>query len=537
MYRILLVDDEALIREGVSENVQWGKYGYELAGSCENGRDALEFIEENPVDVVMTDICMPYLDGMELSERINEQYPGIKVIILSGYDEFEYAKRAIRYGVKEYLLQPITACEMGEVLGGLKKELDKERDSEKRISHMRATYHKGQLLLYSDVILNLITGSKTEDESRRELKEAGIRTEAAVYRVAVAELDIYAKTDKLNEQCKKESALMAFVLYNISQEIVKKYMAGEVCQGKDHRTFILFYADKPAETEKTIRKVCGEIIAQMNRATHLDVNIGVGSYRKRMRDIYLSYEEAEEALEYHYTLGGNHVLEIEGIRQSRRTTGLEDILDEILLHVKENHSQKLEADIQQLLDVLMNCMYDRRSAGTIMQRIVDLVDEVRKLSEVEEIPANLQKEHILQKILTADKLEAAVAILHSWCEEIGGYLDNRKNIGGRKYAILAMDYIEKNYADNELSLNSVCSYLNISPSRFSSIFKTATGTTFLEVLSGIRMQKAKELLTCTDMKNYEIAERVGFNDPHYFSIAFKKTTGKSPTEYAKEMRR
>ncbi len=537
MYRILLVDDEALIREGVSENVQWGKYGYELAGSCENGREALEFIEENQVDVVMTDICMPYLDGMELSERLSEKYPNVKVIILSGYDDFEYAKKAIRYGVKEYLLKPITACEMGNVLGGLKKELDKERDLERRISHMKATYHKGQMLLYSDVIRNLITGSKPEAESRRELMEVGACTDAAIYRVAVVELDIYAKTDKLSEQCKKESSLMAFVLYNITQEIVKKHMAGEVCQGKDHRIFILFYADKLSEFEALVQKVSSEIIAQMNRSTHMDVNIGMGGYKRKMRDIYLSYEEAEEALEYHYTLGGNRIQEIESIYENKKMMDIENTLDEIILHVKENHSRKLEEDMQLLLRMLRDGIYDRRSAGTVLQRTVDLVDEARKLSEIEEIPEELQKENILQEILIADKLEEAVAILHRWCEEIGGCLDNRKNIGGKKYAVLAIDYIEKNYADSELSLNSVCSYLSISPSRFSSIFKTSTGTTFLEVLSRIRMQKAKELLACTDMKNYEIAERVGFNDPHYFSIAFKKTTGQSPTEYARGMRR
>ena len=133
MYRILLVDDEALIREAVSENVKWEEYGYELAGSCENGREALEFIEKNPVDVVLTDICMPYMDGMELSEKLSEGYPSIKIIILSGYDDFDYAKKAIKYGVKEYLLKPITAEEMGEALLALKAEMDKEKKTERKI--------------------------------------------------------------------------------------------------------------------------------------------------------------------------------------------------------------------------------------------------------------------------------------------------------------------------------------------------------------------------------------------------------------------
>ena len=159
MYRILLVDDEALIREAVSENVAWEKYGYELVGSCENGKEALEYIAEHPVDVVLTDICMPYLDGMQLSERLNREYPDVKIIILSGYDEFEYAKKAIRYGVKEYLLKPITAKEMGQTLMDLKKEMDQEQAVERNISTMKANYHKGQILVYANVFLDLIKES------------------------------------------------------------------------------------------------------------------------------------------------------------------------------------------------------------------------------------------------------------------------------------------------------------------------------------------------------------------------------------------
>ena len=164
MYRILLVDDEALIREAVSENVKWEQYGYELAGSCENGKEALEFIGKNPVDVVLTDICMPYMDGMQLSEKLCEDYPTVKIIILSGYDDFDYAKKAIRYGVKEYLLKPITAEEMGDVLTALKAEMDKERKAERKVVELESAYRKGQQLLYSETLLHLIRGSKADEE-------------------------------------------------------------------------------------------------------------------------------------------------------------------------------------------------------------------------------------------------------------------------------------------------------------------------------------------------------------------------------------
>lgn len=536
MYRILLVDDEALIREAVSENVKWEKYGYELAGSCENGKEVLEFIKKTPVDVVLTDICMPYMDGMQLSQKLSEEYPSVKIIILSGYDDFEYAKQAIRYGVKEYLLKPITAEEMGDVLITLKEELDKERKVEQKIKELKSAYRKGQKLIYSDILLQLIRGSKADEEICRELQEVGLDFHSAVYRVAVVELDLYVRSNKLDETRKKESALMAFVLHNISQEIVQRNKAGEVCQGGDYRTYMLLHSDRPIEFRQTVMDICTEIIAQMNQIMHLAVNIGLGSYATEIKNIYHSYEEAEEALEYHYVLGGNHVMEIEAIREKKGQAEIDRFLDEINLHVKESDSQKIQKDFSIMEKELRRCCYDRRGVGVVLQRVVDMLDELCRRSDIESGQGIASREEILEKALTAGELEEAMEILSAHCITICEELDSQKNASGKKYALLAMDYIEKNYSNCDLSLNLVCSYLNISASRFSAIFKQTMGMTFMDVLIGIRMQKAKELLEHTTMKNYEIAERVGFNDSHYFSIAFKKITGKTPTEYAKEMR-
>lgn len=536
MYRILLVDDEALIREAVSENVNWEQYGYTLAGSCENGKEALAFIEKNPVDVVLTDICMPYMDGIRLSEKLNEDYPLVKVIILSGYDDFEYAKMAIHYGVKDYLLKPITAEELGDVLLSVREELDQEQQDRQKISDLNMDYHKGRQLLYFDALLSLIRGSKTDEESRKELLKQGLSFDYAAYRVAIVELDIYSKSDRLDEKTKKESELMAFTLHNISQEMVQRSNAGEVCRGKENRVYILFYTNKPVEFRQTITEICDGIIRQMNQIMQLAVNVGIGSYVSGLENIYVSCEEAEEALAYHYIMGGNHVIEIESIREKKGWADGEELVENIVLHVKKNDIREIKKDMAAMETVLRDYRYERRSAGTILQRVVDMLDELCRLSKLENEEGDLSREQVLDQILTAEEWRTAVKLLEDYCVDVGMRLEKQKNVGGRRYAVEAIHYMEKNYGDCELSLNGVYSYLNISTSRFSTIFKQATGTTFMEALTGIRMQKARELLEHTDMKNYEIAERVGFSDSHYFSVAFKKIIGKTPTEYAKEMR-
>ena len=162
MYRVLLVDDEILVRTAMRENIEWRRLGYELAGDCANGKEAMEFVKNQPVDVVLTDICMPYVDGIELSRFLYENYPEIVIVIFSGFGEFDYAKKAIQYRVSEYLLKPVTAMELSELLTRIRRKLEQEKRQEKKLRRMeRATeeYHKNADMIRSQAISSLVTGT------------------------------------------------------------------------------------------------------------------------------------------------------------------------------------------------------------------------------------------------------------------------------------------------------------------------------------------------------------------------------------------
>ena len=159
MYKVLLVDDEILVRDAIRKKIEWNKIGFELVGDCENGRDAIEFVQNNPVDLVLTDICMPHVDGMELSRYLYENYPQISIIIFSGYSDFEYAKQAIQYKVSEYILKPVTAKELTEVLERLKKKLDSIRKEEQKIDKLQKVYHnytKNEALIIAKALSRLV---------------------------------------------------------------------------------------------------------------------------------------------------------------------------------------------------------------------------------------------------------------------------------------------------------------------------------------------------------------------------------------------
>lgn len=537
MIKAIVVDDEILTREGIRANIPWEKLGYELVAACADGREAQEYVKEHEVDVVLTDICMPYMDGLQLSEFLYHEYPHIRIIIFSGYDEFDYAKQALKYQVSEYLLKPVTASELSEVLVQVGEKINEQRKKEERIGKMSTTYHRNHLLVRSNVLMSLIMGDKTREENDRELEEVGITLWGSAYRVAVVEIDDYRDANSLEDKQKQERSLIAFVVYNVSQEIVEKRHAGEVLQGKDYRTVLLLETNRPAELGQQLWAIAGEINHRLLEILNMKTTIGIGGLVKERGELFHSYEEALTALQYRYIYGEESVLVLEEIKGGPDRPETERMEEGILDVLKRGDRDGIKQYVDTRKEGIRRAAWNRERVNLYLQQQLDEAVELLRSFHLEEQDILWEKERTLGKIMEASGLEQALGLMEGYLLKAAEMLDMGKNEGGKKYALLAMDYIEKHYGENELGLNAVCSYLNISTSRFSTIFKNITGETFMEVLTGIRMQKARELLENTSMKNYEIAEKVGFSDPHYFSAAFKKATGKSPTEYAREKRK
>lgn len=537
MIKAIVVDDEILTREGIRANIPWEKLGYELVAACADGREAQAYVKEHEVDVVLTDICMPYMDGLQLSEFLYHEYPHIRIIIFSGYDEFDYAKQALKYQVSEYLLKPVTASELSEVLVQVGEKINEQRKKEERIGKMSTTYHRNHLLVRSNVLMSLIMGDKTKEENDRELEEVGITLWGSSFRVAVVEIDDYRDANSLEDKQKQERSLIAFVVYNVSQEIVEKRHVGEVLQGKDYRTVLLLETNRPAELGQQLPSIAGEINNRLLEILNMKTTIGIGGLVKERGELFHSYEEALTALQYRYIYGEESVLVLEEIKGEPDRTETERTEDGILDALKRGDSEGIKQYVDKRKEGIRRAAWNRERVNLYLLQQLDEVVELLRSFHLEEQDILWEKERTLGRIMEASGLDQALGLMEGYFLKAAEMLDMGKNEGGKKYALLALDYIEKHYGENELGLNTVCSYLNISTSRFSTIFKNITGETFMEVLTGIRMQKARELLENTSMKNYEIAEKVGFSDPHYFSAAFKKATGKSPTEYAREKRK
>ena len=461
MYRILLVDDEILVRDAIKENIDWKSLDCELVGDCENGKQASEFVKEHPVDIVLTDILMPYMDGMELSKFLHDNYPDVVIVIFSGFGEFEYAKKAIQYGVSEYLLKPVTAMELTGVINKMKEKVD---------------------------------------------------------------------------QLRREKNKMNKLTYNISDEIVTREEAGFAYQEGNNRVGILFQEKWSRNfTEKT-REICREIQDKTKEVMGFDVSMGIGKWVKKPEELVQSHNMAQDTLQYRYLLGGNLLIDMEE-KHPVQEISIDEPLSVLKEALKTGQEDLVFQTLVSIEDLIRNALMQKSRACMYLQQVIRTMDNA-----CEDVSADMEqirggRDELICEITDQKFFGEACEVVARHTKRVISILSAMNTSSSERQARLAIDYIQKNYMVPDLSLNSICSYLNISTSYFSTIFKEETGETFTEVLIRTRMEKAKELLENTTMKNYEIAEKVGFSDPHYFGISFKKMTGCTPTEYAREKRR
>lgn len=539
MYRILLVDDEILVRDAIRENIDWAGIDCELVGDCQNGQEAAEFVKQHPVDIVLTDICMPYMDGMELSHFLHDNYPDVVIVIFSGFGEFEYAKKAIQYNVSEYLLKPITAMELTAVINKMKAKVDQKQTEKRKLENLTKAsenYRKNAQIIRSKAIEALVSCSRDVNESLEQLKSMGIELGASNYRVAVFDMDLYSDMYKVDVEKRQESALMAFVLYNVSNEIVEQESAGLVYQEGSNRVCILFQGTRTREFSNKIKSICREIQQKVKEVIGIDVSIGIGTWVRNPEELILSHDTAAKAIQYRYLLGGCLLLDMEE-NQANGELSLYDSLEKLTTSLKTGKKDSMVLCLARMEQNIKGAYVEKSRACMYLQQMIRAIGSAGDSVWTEREEQIRRMEALLDKVPEQSTFQEAIGLVKEYAKEVFEELSSLNSSSGQRQALLALDYIQNNYMDPDLSLNGICTYLGISTSYFSTVFKEVTGETFMEVLIRTRMDKAKEFLENTTLKNYEIAEKVGFSDPHYFGISFKKMTGKTPTEYAREYRK
>ena len=519
-YKVFFVEDEIAIREGIRDAVDWKACGFEFCGEAPDGEIALPLVQAARPDVLITDIRMPFMDGLQLSQVVRERLPATKIIILSGHDEFEYAQRAIKLGVFEYILKPVSVQDLHQVLEKAAAELDQERTEKRALQELRNQVEENRAALRERFLLRLVTGEAAPAEAIEKSQLLGIDLVARGYLVVAMRIEPSDRSAPLDlHLLRRAQHLAAALVENNPDAFLLR---------KDLHDLVLLLKGSSPENLFEERDLLLERMRQAVNGGQCELFAGSGAPQKRITEICQSFLVAADNLDE--TMRGRKAAGPTGgtDEASLLKVNRSAVEDYLRSGTVEGFDAFFETFSHPLGEAALRSPVAKSYIFTdVVLASARFVDELG--GDVDQVVPDLGGiEAVLGDIATFEQLRERVRSI------LAAALTFRDNVVTHQYAGMirqAQEYMERRYMDPELSLGEVAGQVSHSACHFSAMFSHETGRTFKEYLTEIRIKKAKELLRTTTLKAFEICDQVGYKDPHYFSHVFHKNTGLTPMEY------
>ena len=535
MLKVFLVEDESVIREGFRDKIPWEQYGFQLVGEAGDGEMALPMIRKLKPDLLITDIKMPFMDGLSLSEIVKEEFPKIKIIIISGYDDFEYARQAIKAGVDQYLLKPITRTTLRGVLLEMKEKIEQgmeQKDYQAQYQDEVQEFEQFSLRRFFEKILE---GKLSVKEIYEEAAAQSLHLTASCYNLLL--FSIYEKAEVSSRESRerlirKQEEVFHYFLRH-PQYILFRFNVS--CYG------VLIKSEQSQMEELTenslahFKKVCAP------EEDHLEWYVAVGTEVERLSMLPQCYKDANHYFAYRFIKPGLHVLSETTLSdclagQGEKNIGTVDFMQmdpEIIRDfLARGEDKEIHDFVESYLYNIQNALKSRMFRSYVILNIRFAVVAFLESIGADQAEYLEEIEHAVQMIRSEDSeiFEYFAGML----ETAMGIRDRINSYQGGKMLKKALDYIDDHYDCDTLSLNLVAENIGMSASYLSAIFSQNMQKTFVEYVTEKRIEKAKKLLKQTDKNSGEIAKEVGYKDSHYFSFVFKKLQGCSPREYRAE---
>lgn len=533
MLKIFLVEDEIIVREGIKNNINWNENGFLFCGEASDGELAYPMIRNLRPDIVITDIKMPFMDGIELSRLIKKEMPEIKIIFLSGYSEFEYAKDAIQIGITEYLLKPINSTNLLNSVKQVRENIEKEQEEKANLNKYRREMTEYIAEEKRKLFIEIIQGTTSYLEIMDKSKSLNLELGALMYNIILLKINRTQNNDGvklLNDITKKIELFLEEKPEVITFDCTIDGLS------------LLLKGDSEADIERT-QSYCvnrmKEIMSEYKTTAYFG---GIGKPVKRFGEIPLSYHEASKALAYRYIWDFNEILNSKDIANNSISVpaSMEPDMTNIVLPDKKRVLEFLKTgdigDVVFFVEEYFKIMGKEGNKSLVLRQYILIDMYVIVTGYLEELG------HKTEDILRPFKNIGQMNLSLSGLEDIKGYIVTifrqaisiRDELWAQNMNVVihkAKEYVNSNYCNKDISLNQVASNVFISPSHLSSIFSQKTGQTFIKYLTDLRMNKAKELLKSTNLRTSEVGYQVGYRDPHYFSYLFKKTQNCTPKQY------
>lgn len=524
--RVVMVDDEYLERSLLKNCFDWNSINMTVVGEAENAEQAVRVIRREKPDILFTDIQMPGSDGIALGELAMKDDPNLKIVVITGFDQFDYAQRSIKAGISDYLLKPIDCEEVEKTAVQLKRRIEAERAARREEKKLKAQLRQNLPYLRQRFFHELMLGLR--EGAREKMSFLGIQFENAPFQVAVAEF-----TDGAVPAREEAQFLLEMKISQGLKEFFQPWEKVYVFSFAADRIVIL--CNHPG---LDLNEKCESALESMKKFCAGPVCIGLGGMVKEVSGISVSYQEAVEAVRYRIVLGNNRVILHDDIQLSEHVKSRKEgeCWERLNFYIKAALEQKAKNTIHEIC-----CELGRRNASTVQSLRMTAMNAVfslfRSMAEggvgPEEI--NAFEAQVNGKIFELETLPETERFLTDAAGRCIQVMNRGQKVKINGLVEKMKAYVRGHFDDSALSLSELADQLYFNPSYLSRTFKKGAGVSFTEFLTEVRMEKAVELLREGDRKAFEIAQAVGIPDPAYFSTCFKKYTGVSFSRYRKSM--
>lgn len=534
MFKVLIVDDEIIARIGIKSLISWHEHGLELVGECENGKKAYDMAKEVLPDIIITDVKMPVMNGIDLIKTLKAEGMNFKFIMLSSYDDFEFVKEAMKLGADDYILKlQVKPEELIKVLDNICKKIEQERTEKSRNINIQKQIHDNISALREKFLKDLICGNVlNKNDIEKYLKEYNIalpHNNLVCLVVRIDSMEIY------DSYTNDDIYIFRSSIINIMEEIVLNYGIGYACYGEPHLYTVICSVgidDSAGSLSDSIHQMAKDMKEFLKNSMNLTVSIGLSDIHLNHTDINLAYREAWEAIgdSFAYPAGSIIVYrDIKGPNSSHKGIPLEEELNELENSLKAYSLSGIQKAFDNLVQrIVESNNVSKKHINGICHVLIFVVNVFIKNN-------NLTPEEIWGKDENPYNQVGHLKSLNDfadWIKKINNRIVTIINQEKESNVIIlrAKQFINKHFCEN-ISLEVVSEHLSLSPSYFSSLFSRATGESFIDYVTNLRIDLAKELIKSAKYKVYEISEMVGYDNPHYFSRIFKKVVGVSPLDF------
>ena len=534
MFKIFLVDDESTVRESLRDNIMWPQYGFQLVGEASDGEMALPLIRKLEPDLLVTDIAMPFMDGLALSRIVKQEFPHVKIIVISGHGDFEHARQAIQIGVDQFLLKPVTRLSMQKSLQEIRRKLEDEQAKEDSLEKLREDMQEYEQFSKRNFFEKMFEGQMTVQEIYEEAQRYALEIDAPCYNLAMVSLR--------ERQGQNKGVWDSRLLAGKREELLRyfqRYPEYLIFRWNIHIYGILIKGEEGQMEE--LKAKCQEGIVRICSASggELEWCCAMGEPVSRLSLLPQVYDRVNHMMSYRFLKPEQHILTMESENLAPRREGVATLGDVVISQTNPEIIHKFllrgqEGEVEDFVDSYLKSQGQALRSRIFRDYLVlsirfTAIAFVENLGySAQDLLENTYTEKMQVLSLSLEEMKPYMQELMYRAIKLGcKAMDNRS----KRMIQKARGYIEENYARASISLNEAARAAEVSPNYFSATFRQEMGMTFTEYVTKKRMEKAKRLLRQTERNAGDIAAEVGFKDPHYFSFVFKKTQGCTPKEY------